>query len=167
MAYIGLGDVFVFLFFGLFAVIGSAYLQAVVNPQQYHALIPTEWVCIATCIGAQATAIIAVNNLRDRGTDKEAGKLTLAVRLGPSMTRIYIGILHLIACLSLGLAAIYLDTVYLFISSFIAGIGGAILTMLIARTDGGALNRFLGPQRCIRTHHRFEYCDLFGKLMNT
>lgn len=74
LGYHGLGDLFVFVFFGLVAVCGTAYVQL--------AWVPTLAILAAVPVGALATAIIVVNNLRDRGTDVRVGKRTLAVRLG-------------------------------------------------------------------------------------
>jgi 1,4-dihydroxy-2-naphthoate octaprenyltransferase len=74
LGYNGLGDVCVFLFFGLVAVAGTAYVQLGHVPQS--ALVSS------VPIGALATAILVVNNLRDRETDARAGKRTLAVRFG-------------------------------------------------------------------------------------
>lgn len=73
--YRGLGELFVFLFFGLVAVIGTVYLQAdtLSSPLAWAAAVP---------VGAFVTAIIVVNNLRDRPTDAAAGKRTLAVSYG-------------------------------------------------------------------------------------
>jgi 1,4-dihydroxy-2-naphthoate octaprenyltransferase len=79
--YLGLGDLSVFLFFGPGAVVGTYYVQAhSVSPLALWASVP---------IGALATAILVVNNLRDIETDARAGKLTLAVRLGDGATRGY------------------------------------------------------------------------------
>ena len=76
--YRGLGEVFVFVFFGLVAVVGTAYLQALrFEPLFAVAAIP---------IGALTTAILVVNNLRDIPTDAAAGKRTLAVILGRRAT---------------------------------------------------------------------------------
>ncbi len=77
--YAGLGEVFVFVFFGLVATIGSAYVQ-------------TEdvfWLAVgvAVPVGLLATALLVVNNLRDIPSDTAAGKVTLAVRLGDLRTR--------------------------------------------------------------------------------
>lgn len=72
--YRGLGEVFVFTFFGLVAVIGTAYLQA--------GRVETLFVAAAVPVGALTTAILVVNNLRDIPTDRVAGKRTLAVMLG-------------------------------------------------------------------------------------
>jgi 1,4-dihydroxy-2-naphthoate octaprenyltransferase len=76
--YHGLGEVFVFVFFGLVAVVGTAYLQAgAVEPVFVAAAVP---------VGALTTAILVVNNLRDIPTDAAAGKRTLAVILGARAT---------------------------------------------------------------------------------
>jgi 1,4-dihydroxy-2-naphthoate octaprenyltransferase len=72
--YVGLGEVFVFLFFGLVAVNGSYYVQV----EQLDAL-PLG---LSISVGFLATAILVVNNVRDIDTDRRAGKTTLAVRMG-------------------------------------------------------------------------------------
>ena len=78
--YLGLGEVFVFVFFGLVATVGSFYVQtSEVTALAVGAAIP---------VGLLATALLVVNNLRDIPTDAEAGKRTLAVRLGDRTTRI-------------------------------------------------------------------------------
>jgi len=72
--YHGLGEVFVFVFFGLVAVAGTTYLQTLTwEPLALVAAIP---------VGALITAVLVVNNLRDIGTDAATGKRTLAVMLG-------------------------------------------------------------------------------------
>jgi 1,4-dihydroxy-2-naphthoate octaprenyltransferase len=74
LGYRGLGDLFVFIFFGLVAVCGTYYVQAgAVSTAAWWASVP---------IGLLATAILVVNNLRDIDTDRAAGKKTLAVRFG-------------------------------------------------------------------------------------
>jgi 1,4-dihydroxy-2-naphthoate octaprenyltransferase len=79
LAYRGLGDVFVFVFFGLAAVGGTYYVQALVWP--------VDAVLAGTGLGALSTSLLVVNNLRDMETDARAGKRTLAVRLGPAGTK--------------------------------------------------------------------------------
>jgi 1,4-dihydroxy-2-naphthoate octaprenyltransferase len=77
--YLGLGEVMVFVFFGLVAVLGTEYVQAeTVSLAGGYAAIG---------IGCLACAILVANNLRDIPTDREAGKNTLAVRLGDARTR--------------------------------------------------------------------------------
>ena len=77
--YAGLGEVFVFLFFGLVAVNGSFYVQT-----EELAALPLG---LSIAVGFLATAILVVNNVRDLETDRRAGKRTLAVRLGRERTR--------------------------------------------------------------------------------
>ena len=78
-ASMGLGELFVFVFFGLVATVGSAFVQ-----DERIALLP---VTAAVPVGLLAVAILVANNLRDLPTDDEAGKLTLAVRMGDHRTR--------------------------------------------------------------------------------
>jgi 1,4-dihydroxy-2-naphthoate polyprenyltransferase len=91
--YLGLGEVMVFLFFGLVAVIGTAYVQT----QSWQ----DEAVYAAVGIGAIACAILVANNLRDIPTDRAACKVTLAVRLGDARTRALYVLLLLLALLAL------------------------------------------------------------------
>jgi 1,4-dihydroxy-2-naphthoate octaprenyltransferase len=78
--YAGFGEVFVFVFFGLVAAVGSAYVQTeTVSGLAVGAAVP---------VGLLATALLVVNNLRDIPTDAVSGKRTLAVRLGDRRTRV-------------------------------------------------------------------------------
>lgn len=80
IGYHGLGDLFVFLFFGLLAVCGTYYVQALdITPAVIAASVP---------VGALTVAILVVNNLRDMETDRRSGKRTLAVLLGARGTRV-------------------------------------------------------------------------------
>lgn len=77
--YAGLGEVFVFLFFGLMATVGTTYVQVAAAPG---------WLWLAACgIGLSACSLLMVNNLRDIRTDPAHGKITLAVRLGEARAR--------------------------------------------------------------------------------
>ena len=78
--YLGLGELFVFVFFGLVATIGTTYGVA----QQVTSLS----IVMGCAVGALACALLVINNLRDIPTDREVGKKTLAVRLGDQRTRV-------------------------------------------------------------------------------
>jgi 1,4-dihydroxy-2-naphthoate octaprenyltransferase len=105
--YAGLGEAFVFTFFGLVATVGSTYVQ----------LDHVTWLSVGcgAAIGALATAILVVNNLRDIPGDQVSGKRTLAVRLGDQRTRILYVVLMVVP--------------YLLVP-FIAGASGRILGVL-------------------------------------
>jgi 1,4-dihydroxy-2-naphthoate octaprenyltransferase len=158
LAHHGLGDLFVFLFFGLFAVLGTAWVQVapvlakvwgvpfafdarMLTSDHWWLRLPLEWWAVAAAIGCQATAIICVNNLRDIASDARVGKRTLAVRLGERGTRIYFGCLHLAATAGWMAAASWRP--WLLIPAGIAAFGGAWLTLGIARSTGVALNGYL------------------------
>ena len=83
LAYKGLGEIFVFLFFGLFAVCGSFYI--------YSLELPPIVFLVASQVGLLSTSLIMINNLRDRKTDKTVGKLTMATRLPLG---VYVGSLY-------------------------------------------------------------------------
>jgi 1,4-dihydroxy-2-naphthoate octaprenyltransferase len=87
--YSGLGEVAVFVFFGLVAVLGTQYTQAM----------RIDWVgvTLAVATGALSSAVLVANNLRDIPTDKQSGKITLAVRLGDGRTRVLFGVLVVLA----------------------------------------------------------------------
>ncbi len=89
LAYVGLGEPFVFLFFGLVAVTGTHYVQAL--HWSVDALIAS------LPVGAITTAILVVNNYRDIDTDRATNKKTLAVRIGRAATRIEYHLLLLFA----------------------------------------------------------------------
>ena len=89
--YEGLGELFVFLFFGLVAVTGSYYVQTEDLTWEAFAL--------AVPVGLLASAILVVNNVRDVDTDRRAGKRTLAVRLGRDRARLLFGAMLVLAYL--------------------------------------------------------------------
>ncbi|WP_104102777.1 1,4-dihydroxy-2-naphthoate polyprenyltransferase [Arthrobacter sp. 08Y14] len=98
--YMGLGDVFVFVFFGLVATLGTTYTQA--------GQISLPAVLGAVGTGLIAMALLMANNVRDIPTDREAGKRTLAVRLGDEAARIsYVMMLAVAILLPLFLASDY------------------------------------------------------------
>ena len=87
--YHGLGDLFVFVFFGLVAVAGTYFVQA--------GALAVEVLVAAAAVGALVTAILVVNNLRDIATDAKAGKRTLAVLIGARNTRLQYVVLLVLA----------------------------------------------------------------------
>ena len=92
--YAGFGEVAVFVFFGLVAVLGTQYTQAM----------RADWVGLAAAvaIGSLSSAVLVANNLRDIPTDRVSGKITLAVRLGDARTRVlYQALLALAAVMTL------------------------------------------------------------------
>jgi len=135
--YAGMGELFVFVFFGLVAVNGSYFVQ----------LERLDWLalCLSIPVGLLSTAILVVNNVRDIDTDRRAGKRTLAVRLGRERTRtLYTALLAgAFLTLPVGLAAA-------------GGPGWALLALLAAplapaplravreASDGPTLNAALG-----------------------
>lgn len=82
LAYRGLGELFVFIFFGLFSVLGSYYLFALA--------LDTGSLLLACAFGLLTTTFICINNLRDRETDPLAGKMTLATRWSPKSYKLFI-----------------------------------------------------------------------------
>ncbi len=92
LSYNGLGDVFVFVFFGLVATATTYYVQA----QAWSA----DAILAGAGLGFFSTAMLVVNNLRDRETDGAAGKRTLAVRFGDRLT-----VIQYFACLALAASA--------------------------------------------------------------
>ena len=95
----GLGEVMVFVFFGLVATAGSAYVQ-----DGRLTLLP---VLTAVPMGLFAVALLVANNLRDIPTDEQVGKATLAVKLGDRQTRVLFGMLIAGAYLSLAPIGLY------------------------------------------------------------
>lgn len=90
--YIGLGELFVFIFFGVVATVGTYFVQT--------EEITTDSLLISIPMGTFACALLAINNIRDRALDAPAGKKTLAVRLGDRKARAFFALL-----ISLGYAA--------------------------------------------------------------
>jgi 1,4-dihydroxy-2-naphthoate polyprenyltransferase len=134
--YAGLGEVFVFLFFGLVAVNGSYYVQV----EQLDAL-PLG---LSISVGFLATAILVVNNVRDIETDRRAGKMTMAVRVGRHNAVVLYRLLVLGAFLVLPITLVGADV------SLIPLIGLLALPLAIKplrtmsnRTDGPSLNAAL------------------------
>jgi len=112
--YKGLGDLFVFLFFGLVGVLGSSALHDLSFPHALN-LLP------ALAIGALSASVLNLNNMRDRIPDQAAGKMTLAVALGPERARTYHRSVIITALLAMLLNKLLSNTdpmTYIFLLSF-------------------------------------------------
>ncbi|HEV7555587.1 MAG TPA: 1,4-dihydroxy-2-naphthoate polyprenyltransferase [Kofleriaceae bacterium] len=143
LGYHGLGDVFVMIFFGFVAVCGTAYVQL--------GAVPALAVWAAIPVGSLATAIIVVNNLRDRATDVRAGKRTLAVRLGRRATIVeYVGLVALAYIVPVGLA---LGHGWTALPVATAPLALARIKQLVAASDGPSFNRSLaGTAQLLLAH---------------
>ncbi|MEI7559317.1 MAG: 1,4-dihydroxy-2-naphthoate polyprenyltransferase [Actinomycetes bacterium] len=135
--YAGLGEIFVFLFFGLVAVAGTYYVQTVE--------IAWESVELAVPVGLLASAILVVNNIRDIDTDRRANKNTLAVRLGrPATRRLFASMVVL--SFPLALLPWILGSLGPGLALTLLAVPLAVppLKAVATRTDGPALNKTLG-----------------------
>jgi 1,4-dihydroxy-2-naphthoate octaprenyltransferase len=134
--YAGLGELFVFLFFGLVAVNGSYYVQV----EQIDAL-P---VGLSVAVGFLATAILVVNNVRDLETDRRAGKMTLAVRLGRRKAVALFRALVLGAYLALPIALLAGSaSAWPLLAMLSLPLAVGPLRLMSNRTDGPSLNAAL------------------------
>ena len=124
--YEGLGEVFVFLFFGLVAVTGSYFVQRRGLPWQAFVL--------AVPVGLLIAAILVVNNARDIDTDRRAGKRTLAVRLGRERTRVLFVAMIAVA----------------FVTSWVPWFAGALSPWLFVTAAAAPLA--IGVVQTVRTH---------------
>lgn len=131
LGYHGLGDLLVLLFFGFAAVCGTAFVQL--------GRVPAESLWAAVPVGALATAILVVNNLRDRAGDAACGKRTLAVRLGARAARLEYALLVAVAYAVPAVAAIARGEPLLALP-LLAAPWGLLLAQAVWRRDGRALN---------------------------
>jgi 1,4-dihydroxy-2-naphthoate polyprenyltransferase len=134
--YLGLGEVFVFLFFGLVATVGTVYVETVrVTPLA---------ILIGSAMGCLATAILVLNNLRDMETDLAAGKRTLATRIGRSRT---LGLLVGLVCVAFAIPIVLLMThlagVTVMLVHFAIPIAAVPVRTAFATSSGPALVRAL------------------------
>ena len=134
--YAGMGELFVFLFFGVVAVNGSYYVQL----EEIDAL-P---MLLSITVGFLSTAILVVNNVRDIDTDRRAGKRTLAVRVGRDRARALYATLVAGAFIALPLAVLLADGPALALIGFVAApLAIAPARAVRTRADGPALNAAL------------------------
>ncbi len=130
--YHGLGEVMVFVFFGLVAVLGTTYVQTESLP------LPGWYAAIG--VGALACAILVANNLRDIPTDRTAGKRTLAVLLGDARTRALYALL--LGAALVALVGVALSTSRLALLGLVFALPGVPAVRLVL---GGATGRDLVP----------------------
>jgi 1,4-dihydroxy-2-naphthoate octaprenyltransferase len=151
--YEGLGEVFVFLFFGVVAVTGTFFAQMKeLNWESFVLAVP---------VGLLATAILMVNNVRDLETDRRAGKKTLAVRLGRDKARIGYALLVYLAFatapLAWALGGEHL-TPWLLLPWLALPIAAPIVRIVRNRVDGPSLNGALARTGMLQ----LAFCLLLG-----
>lgn len=150
LGYHGLGDVFVFVFFGLAAVAGTCFVQT------------GTWEPLALALGVPmgllASAVLTVNNIRDLDTDARVGKRTIPVRLGRSGARAYYAALLFVPyAVVIGLVATAELPVPALAVLLSLPLAGRLRGVVRTRTDGPTLNRALGQTAGLLT--------LFGLLL--
>lgn len=134
--YAGLGEVFVFIFFGLVSVNGSFYVQL-----ETLAWLPFG---LSVAVGLLSTAILVVNNVRDLDSDRRAGKNTLAVRLGRERTRRLFQVLTAGAFIVLALTLALLNGPWWALLGLLAlPLAARPVRAVATRTDGPTLNQAL------------------------
>jgi 1,4-dihydroxy-2-naphthoate octaprenyltransferase len=134
--YEGLGEVFVFLFFGVVAVSGSYYVQR--ESLEWEALV------LAVPVGLLASAILVVNNVRDLETDRRAGKRTLAVRLGRERTRRLYAAMIALAYVTVALPWILGSlSAWLLLPLTTLPLAAVLVRTVAERSDGPTLNEAL------------------------
>lgn len=135
LAYRGMGELFVLIFFGFVAVTGTVFIQT--------GLWPAEACLLGLQVGLLSCVLISINNLRDREEDASTGKRTLAVRFGPGAAVALVWLEIKIAAIS-GLAWIAFGKPYLMLASLPVFLFGArILWSLITEPVGPKTNRLL------------------------
>jgi len=149
--YEGLGELFVFLFFGLVAVTGSYYVQI--------QKLPWEAFVLAVPVGLFASAILVVNNVRDLDTDRRANKRTLAVRLGRPATRNMYAAMLVLAFLVAPLPWLLGDlSPWLLLTWLAIPLAVRLIKIVRTRTDGPTLNGALAGTGMMQ----LIFCVLFS-----
>jgi 1,4-dihydroxy-2-naphthoate polyprenyltransferase len=134
--YEGLGEVFVFLFFGVVAVVGSYYVQT--EDLRWEAF------ALAAPVGLIASAILVVNNVRDIETDRRAGKRTLAVKLGRERARrLYVAMIVMAFAVPPLIWAAGGLSAWVLLSLAALPLALPVVRTVTTRTDGPALNQAL------------------------
>ena len=149
--YEGLGEVFVFLFFGVVAVAGSYFVQ--VKHLEWEAF------ALAVPVGLLAAAILVVNNFRDIDTDRRAGKRTLAVRLARERTRILFAAMVYLAYLSTPVTWAFGPLkAWVMLPWLTIPIAAQVVRTVRNRTDGASLNGALAQTGMLQ----LAFCTLLA-----
>jgi 1,4-dihydroxy-2-naphthoate polyprenyltransferase len=135
LAYLGLGDLFVILFFGIFAVGGTCYLQSL--------SFKTPMLIAGMQVGFLSTVLIAINNLRDSNTDVLVGKKTLAVRFGDSFVKIEIIFLTVMTYLLSLYYLVFMSKTSVLISFLLMPLAVFIIGFIYSVKDKKHLNKAL------------------------
>ena len=131
--YEGLGELFVFLFFGVVAVVGSYFVQ--VEELTWEAF------ALSVPVGLLAAAILVVNNVRDVDTDRRAGKRTLAVKLGRAgARRLFVVMIVLALAAPVAIWAAGGLGAWILLSLVSAPLAVPLVRTVLERTDGASLN---------------------------
>jgi 1,4-dihydroxy-2-naphthoate octaprenyltransferase len=134
LAYHGLGELFVLVFFGLVAVGGTFYIQ--------RGTLDGTVLAMGTAIGLLAVALLAINNLRDAKNDVRSGKRTMAVRFGETFARIEIAVSVLMPFAIVASIAVVRSRPWLLLTWIALPLAIALLVR-VHRSEGAALNRCL------------------------
>ncbi len=149
--YEGLGELFVFLFFGIVAVAGSFFVQ----------LRHLDWeaFALAVPVGLIAAGLLVVNNVRDIDTDRRAGKRTLAVRLGRGRTRVMFAIVLALAYLITPVTWLFGPlTAWLLLPWLTLPLAVRVVGIVRTRTDGASLNGALAQTGLLQ----LTFCTLLA-----
>jgi 1,4-dihydroxy-2-naphthoate octaprenyltransferase len=149
--YEGLGELFVFLFFGIVAVAGSYFVQ--VEHLDWEAF------ALAVPVGLLASAILVVNNFRDIDTDRRAGKRTLAVRLGRERTRAMYAAMVYSAYLLTPVTWLFGPlTAWVVLPVLTVPFAASVVRLVRNHTDGPSLNQALAKSGMLQ----LAFCVLFS-----
>lgn len=149
--YEGLGELFVFLFFGVVAVAGSYFVQVVHLQWEAFAL--------SVPVGLLASAILVVNNVRDIDTDRRSNKRTLAVRIGRERTRVLYAAMLAGAYLLAPVTWLFGPlSAWLLLAWLSAPLAMGLVMLVNARTDGPSLNKALAKTGLLQ----LAFCTLLS-----
>ena len=149
--YEGLGEAFVFLFFGIVAVVGSFFVE--VRHLSWEAF------ALAVPVGLLAAAILVVNNVRDIDTDRRAGKRTLAVRLGRERTRTMFAAVVYLAFVLTPLTWIFGPvTAWVLLPWLTLPLAARVVRLVRNRSDGPSLNQALAQSGILQ----LSFCVLLA-----